>query len=347
MKAIHRTLSVIMAILVVSTTPRAAERPRLVVVIAIDQMRGDHLTKYAPLYGEGFKRLSTEGVHYLTADLNYAGTATGPGHATLGTGTYPWKSGIVANNFTERSTGKKVYCVADSTAGPVDGLGGKMSPRNLLSPGFTDWVKAASPASRVVSLSYKDRAAVLMGGRRPDAAYWFDRSAGRMGSSSYYMSTLPAWVREFNGSGWIEQHLPGAWTRLLPDSVYERFGPDDMPGEPLWLGTRTFPHVIEPGNKVGRLFSTPWGNDYLLDFAKAAIAGEGLGTREAVDVLWISLSTTDDIGSEFGPSSHEMIDNLVRIDRALGGFLAYLEKRFGRDGVTVALSGDHGVMQMP
>lgn len=326
---------------------RAGTPPKLIVVVAIDQMRGDHLTRYASLYTAGFTRLTTEGLYFPVADLNYAGTATGPGHATLGTGVYPWKSGIVANKYVERATGAKVYCVADSLAAPVDGLCGSMSPRNLLVPGFTDWLKNASPRSRVISISYKDRAAVLMGGKKPDGAYWFDRVAGGMGTSSYYMGRLPGWVREFNASGWIEAHLPSAWTKLLCEEAYTRFGPDDMQGEPLWQGTRTFPHAIEPHRKVARLFSTPWGNEYLLDFARAAIAAEKLGRGTQPDVLWVSLSTTDDIGSEFGPNSHEMIDNLVRIDRALGGFLAYLDATFGRGGAVVALSGDHGVMQMP
>lgn len=343
----RRIITSLFTLVLLTVALHAGPNPKLVVVVAIDQMRGDHLTRYASLYTGGFTRLTAEGVYYPTADLNYAGTATGPGHATLGTGVYPWKSGIVANRYVERATGNKVYCVADSLAGPVDGLGGSVSPRNLMVPGFTDWLKSASPRSRVLSVSYKDRAAVLMGGKRPDAAYWFDRTAGGMATSSYYMPRLPEWVREFNGSGWIDRHLPAAWTKLLPDEAYDRFGPDDMQGEPFWQGTRTFPHAIEPDRRVGRLFSTPWGNDYLLDFAKAAIAGEKLGQGVQVDLLWISLSTTDDIGSEFGPDSHEMIDNLVRIDRALGGFLHYLETTFGPGGVVLALSGDHGVMQMP
>lgn len=322
-------------------------QPRLIVFLAIDQMRADHLTRFAPLYRHGFKRLLEEGIHFENADLNYSGSSTGPGHATLATGTYPWKSGIVSNSYTDRATGKRVYCVADSTAGPVDGYGGMMSPRNLLVKGFGDWLKATSPASKVVSISYKDRAAILMGGKNPDAAYWYDRTSGRMASSSYYLPVLPGWVRQFNNSGWIAAHLPAQWTRLGPDSVYDIYGPDNMAGESLWSGQRTFPHPIEPGEESKRLFDTPWGNDYLFDFARAALQGEQLGKREAVDVLWISLSATDNVGSAFGPGSHEMIDNLLRIDLGLGKFLADLDSLFGRGGVFLALSGDHGVMPLP
>jgi predicted AlkP superfamily pyrophosphatase or phosphodiesterase len=337
----------LMLLVILPVGIQAADRPQLIVIISIDQMRADLLTRYASLYEQGFKRLMTEGVFFKHADLNYAGTATGPGHASLGTGVYPWKNGIVGNSYVERATGKKIYCVSDSAAEPVEGDGGKMSPGNLLVPGFGDWLKAASPTSRVFSLSYKDRAAILMGGQNANAAFWYDRKSGRMVTSSYYRTSLAPWTKEFNTSGWIAKNLPGQWTKLLPEIAYERFGPDDMPGESLWQGKRTFPHAITPGKETGQLFATPWGNDYLLDFASAAMNGEQLGKRGIVDLLCISLSTTDNIGGEFGPNSHEMIDNLVRIDRALGKFLAKLETSFGRGGVIVALSGDHGVMPLP
>jgi len=222
-----------------------------------------------------------------------------------------------------------------------------MSPRNLLATGFGDWLKAASPRSKVISLSYKDRAAILMGGKGPDAAFWYDRKSGRMTSSSFYMATLPDWARRFDGGVWRSQHLPNLWNRLRADSVYTRFGPDDMAGEHPWQGKRTFPHAIEPGKEIGLLFSTPWGNDFLLDFARAAIRGEQLGKRGPVDLLCISLSTTDNIGGDFGPDSHEMIDNLLRLDLALGGFLSDLDTTFGREGYMLALTGDHGVMPLP
>jgi predicted AlkP superfamily pyrophosphatase or phosphodiesterase len=322
-------------------------RPQLVVILSIDQMRAEYLVRYASLYEKGFARLLREGVHFRTADLGYAGSSTGPGHATLGTGVYPWKSGIVANNYTERVTGRKVYCVADSLAEPVEGDGGRMSPRNLKATGLSDWLKSASSGSRVISISYKDRAAILMGGKRPDAAYWYDRRSGRMSSSSYYVPALPAWMGEFNASGWISKNLPRAWVKLRADSEYATFGPDDMPGETAWDGKRTFPHAIHPGREIDQLFNTPWGNDFLFDAARAAIRGEQLGKRGAVDLLWLSLSATDNIGSDFGSGSHEMIDNLLRLDAALGRFLADMESSHGPGGFMLVLTGDHGVMPLP
>ena len=344
-----RTLFILVA-LYLAAPARAEVNPsptHLVVILSIDQMRADHLTRYAPLYQHGFARLLREGVHFRTADLNYAGSSTGPGHATLGTGKYPWKSGIVANTYRERATGRRVYCGEDSMAEPIEGDGGRMSPRNLLATGLGDWLKAASPGSKVISISYKDRAAVLMGGKHPDAAYWYDKRSGRMTSSSYYVSALPAWMKEFNASGWVTKNLPRTWTRLRPDSVYARFSPDDMPGETPWNGSRSFPHEIQPGREIARLFSTPWGNDFLFDVARAAVDGEQLGKRGTVDLLWLSLSTTDGIGSDFGPDSHEMIDNLLRLDAGLGRFLADLESTHGPGGFLFVLSGDHGVLRLP
>ncbi len=328
-------------------TGKDTVRPRLVIILSIDQMRADYLVRYAPLYEHGFARLLREGIRFRMAELNYAGSSTGPGHATLGTGRYPWKHGIVSNNYTERATGRRIYCVADSLAEPIGGDGGGMSPRNLLLPALGDWLKSASPRSRVISISYKDRAAILMGGKHPDAAYWYDRHSGRMSSSSYYLPALPVWMEEFNAAGWITKNLPRVWTRLRPDSVYTAFGPDDMPGETLWDGKRTFPHVIEPGREIGRLFSTPWGNDFLFDVARAAVRGEQLGRRGTTDLLWLSLSATDNIGGDFGTGSHEMIDNLLRMDISLGRFLADLESSHGPDGFMLVLSGDHGVMPLP
>lgn len=162
---IKRALSLGLGLLVAVAvgTGQEPHRPRLVVILSIDQMRAEYLVRYASLYEKGFARLLREGVHFRTADLGYAGSSTGPGHATLGTGVYPWKSGIVANNYTERVTGRKVYCVADSLAEPIEGEGGRLSPRNLKVTGLTDWLKSASPGSRAISISYKDRAAILMG----------------------------------------------------------------------------------------------------------------------------------------------------------------------------------------
>jgi predicted AlkP superfamily pyrophosphatase or phosphodiesterase len=326
---------------------RATEQPRLVVFISIDQFRADHLERYAREYSAGFKTLTSEGIWFTQAFLNYAISSTGPGHATLSTGVYPWKSGIVSNNWRDRTTKQKMYCVEDSTALPVDGEGGGRSPRNLLTTAVGDWLQSASPTSRVVSISYKDRAAILMGGKKPSNAFWYDRATGHMVTSSYYTRTLPTWVKAFNDADWIGHNTPASWTKLKDESVYAAYGPDNFPGEAISRGTSAFPHPINPEKRTSQVFDTPFGNTMLLDFARAAIRGEQLGKRGVPDLLCISLSTTDNIGGNFGPNSHEMIDNLIRLDGNFSSFLGELVSTVGREHLLVVLSGDHGVMPLP
>jgi len=326
---------------------RASEAPKLIVFISIDQMRADHLERYAKEYSAGFKRLTTEGVWYSNADLGYANTSTAPGHATMATGVYPWKSGIVGNSYSDRIANRRVYSVEDTTAMPVDGEGGKRSPRNLLALTIGDWLKGGSSLSRVVSMSYKDRAAILMGGHKADGAYWYERTKGRMMTSTYYAAALPGWARSFNEGKWIEKNVPDSWIRLKPAAVYEQYGPDALEGEGLWDGKTTFPHVFNTEKKAAQVFDSPYGNLMLLDFALRAIEGEKLGQRGATDLLCISLSTTDNIGSTFGPNSQEMVDNLIRLDLALGEFFNDLVARLGKQNILVVLAGDHGVMPLP
>jgi predicted AlkP superfamily pyrophosphatase or phosphodiesterase len=335
------------AVLLLASLAVSAERPRLIVFLSIDQMRADHLKRYASEYTGGFKRLLSEGVVYLNADLNYSNTSTGPGHATLSTGVYPWKSGIVGNSYIDRTNDRRTYSVEDSTAQKVDGDGGARSPKNLLVTTIGDWLKASSPESKIVSLSYKDRAAILLGGHKAKYAFWYDRNVGRMVTSSYYGTSIPAWAKSFNESGWIKKNVPPVWTKLKDEAVYAKYGPDELEGEEVWNGSTSFPHRLEENKVVNRFFSTPWGNTYLLDFARAALKGENLGSGNVTDLLCISLSTTDAIGSESGPNSHEMIDNLLRLDLDLGSFLADLESAFGKGNVLFVLGGDHGVMQLP
>jgi len=326
---------------------QATDAPRLVVFISIDQMRADHLERYRQLYTAGFQRMLSEGTAFSNAGLNYAVSATGPGHATLSTGVYPWKSGIVSNNWTDRVTNHKVYCVEDSTALPVEGDGGGRSPQLLNATTLGDWLQTASPRSKVVSLSYKDRAAILMGGKQPTGAFWYDRKTGRMVTSSYYLNRIPGWARTFNAGGWVAHHTPAAWTKLKAEQVYTPFGPDTLAGEEPWNGKTSFPHAFDPRSINAGTFDSPFGNSLLLDFSRAALHGEELGQRGVTDLLCISLSPTDNIGASFGPNSHEMIDNLLRLDGTLGDFIADLEATLGREKLLVVLSGDHGVMQLP
>ena len=323
------------------------QKPKLIVFISIDQMRPDYFERFEQQFAGGFKRLYSEGVVFTNATLNYATTETGPGHATLSTGSYPGTSGIHANEWYDPKTKKQIYCVEDSTAKPVDGEGGGYSPKNLVVTALGDWLKEESLTSKVVTASSKDRAAILMGGKRANYAFWYDRKTGRMVTSAYYTKKIPDWAKKFNDGNWIEKNLPGSWWKLKPSGDYESDGPDELQGEMIWGMSSSFPHQFAMEKKGDQVLTSPWGDMLTLDFARAAIEGENLGQRAATDLLCIALSCTDYVGHSFGPNSHEIHDHLLRLDQALGSFFNDLEKTVGASNVLFVLSADHGVMPLP
>ncbi len=323
------------------------DSPRLVILIAIDQMRADYVERFEGEFTGGLRRLCREGLVFTQADLNYASSETGPGHAALATGSYPRTNGILSNEWPDRFSQRQVYCVGDTSAKAVDQEGGKKSPRNLAVTGLGDWLQAASPQSKVVSVAVKDRAAVLMGGQRPEAVFWYSSETGHMVTSDYYLETLPDWVKQFNASNWVGANVPAVWAKLKEEKVYAQYGPDEMPGEFVWGETTTFPHAFQPGREKKQMLTSPWGDMMILDFAAAAIRAEKIGQRGQTDFLAIGLSCTDYVGHAFGPDSHEMHDHLLRLDRALGEFLQLVERTVGEGKYLVALSADHAVLPLP
>jgi predicted AlkP superfamily pyrophosphatase or phosphodiesterase len=310
-------------------------------------MKAEYLEWYKGELTEGFARLLSEGTTYANADLNYAPSETGPGHAALGTGSYPMHTGITENSSIDPASGKDVYCVEDTSAHSVDGYGGGASPNSLMVTGLADWWKSAFPASKVIAASIKDRAAILMSGKKPDQVYWYDRKSGRMVTSDHYVAHLPAWVQTFDTSDWVSRHMPDSWTKLLPDSIYTQYGPDEMAGERRTDGSTSFPHAYRPERKKQQLPSGPYGDEMVLDFARAAIKSEKLGQRNIPDLLILSLSCTDYIGHAYGGNSHEMIDQMVRLDRELGKFISDAEDLIGSGSLLVALSADHAALPLP
>lgn len=326
-----------------------ADPPRLVLVLVVDQLRQDRLDPALP---GGLGRLAREGRVFADARIDHAHTETCPGHVTILTGVHPGRAGVPGNQFVDRATGRVVYCVEDPE-GRHREIGGEAarSPGLIRVDALGDWLRRAHPKARVFAVSAKDRAAILLGGRRPDGAFWIDsrRSAG-FTTSRYYRADLPAWVRAFNGEGEAGRgflaELPDAWVH--PSSAPGARA-DDFPGESPRYGT-TSPHPLADGDPltaVARLLATPFVDEVTLDFALELLRREGLGRDGVADLLAVSLSATDMVGHLYGPESQEARDTLHRVDGALGRFLDAVESEVGPGRTVVALTSDHGVMPLP
>lgn len=328
-----------------------AAAPKLVVTILVDQLRADYLERFHDQFTtNGFRLFTERGAHFTFARYNFYPTITAPGHATYLSGTTPSGHGIVANEWFDRNTRKAVYCCEDTSVSGVGATSDKMrvSPKNFTGSNFSDQMRLHH-RSKVVGVSMKDRSAILPAGKKPAGAYWFDSKSGAFVTSTYYMSELPAWVKAFNERKRPAEFVGQTWDRLLDAKHY--LWSDDTPGEGTLTGekTSTFPHVVKPSASEGfeTFMPTPFGNQLLAEFARAAIEGERLGAGPQPDVLCVSFSSLDYCGHKFGPYSHEAQDITLRLDRQLGEFFAYLDGKFGLGNVVVALTADHGVAPTP
>ncbi|QEC53341.1 type I phosphodiesterase/nucleotide pyrophosphatase [Anseongella ginsenosidimutans] len=340
--------------LILSIPAWAQERPKLVVGIVVDQMRYDYLYRYYDKYSEnGLKKLMTEGFNCRNNHYNYIPTYTGPGHASIYTGTSPAINGIAGNDWYDRYKDDMMYCAEDKTVSSVgsDSDAGQMSPRNLLASTITDQLRLASnKRSKVVGVSLKDRGSILPAGHMPTAAYWFDSSNGAFISSTYYMNELPGWVKKFNSRDLAKKYLSQKWKTLLPIDEYIESTADDKPYENTLSGEEkpVFPHKLKYSDTdYGIIRSTPFGNSISKDFAIAAIEGEDMGEDEITDFLALSFSSTDYVGHGFGPYSVEAQDTYLRLDRDIAELLEYLDKRIGKENVLVFLTADHGAADVP
>ena len=332
-------------------------RPKLVVGIVIDQMRYDYISKYYSKFSEnGFKKLIKQGFSCKNTNYNYSPTYTGPGHASIYTGTTPAFHGIVGNDWFVRNTNRPTYVTDDPTVQTVgDGSekAGKMSPRNLLASTIGDELRLYSNLkSKVISIALKDRAAILPGGHLSTGSYWFDSGTGNFISSTFFMKELPGWVNDFNAQHLAGKYLSKPWNTLLPIAQYTESASDDNPYEGLYPGETkpVFPHNL-PGmyskNDYGIIRSTPFGNSITKDIALAAIKGENLGKGDFTDLLAISFSATDYVGHKMGPQSVEIEDTYLRLDRDIAEILTYLDKNYGKDNVLLFLTADHAAAYVP
>ncbi|HSG07492.1 MAG TPA: alkaline phosphatase family protein [Longimicrobiales bacterium] len=332
-----------------------AEGPALVVMISVDQLRADLVDRYAPAFDGGFKQLLEKGYRFTGASHAHAVTETAAGHAALSTGVFPSRSGIVSNSWAQRagSNWASMYAVAD-TLSPILGVQGVegRSPANLIRTGLADWVLAADPEARAVSLSAKDRAAITMAGRSRAEVYWLLAPLGRFVTSSYYRDKYPKWVTGFNERRMPEILGDTLWTEQVPERYRHLARADSAPYEGDGLHT-TFPHAAALEADPGVQYYNSWAlaqpraDRAVQLLAQEAVKELKLGQRGHVDYLGLSFSSTDYVGHAFGPFSREQFDNLMKLDRELGELFAYLDAEVGKGRWVVGLSADHGVMTMP
>jgi predicted AlkP superfamily pyrophosphatase or phosphodiesterase len=343
------------------TGTSSGTRPRLVLLIVVDQFRYDFLDRFNDLFvPNGLKRLMRDGASWIQANYDHMPTYTAPGHATLMTGAWPAETGIVANDWPDRDGGRFVTSVSDTTAVLLGGEVGDAaaSPRRLMVSTLGDELRLeTNDRSKVIGISVKDRSAILPAGRHANAAYWFNQRNGRMVSSNYYLNQLPAWVQSFNDSRPADKFYGARWERLLPESEYlKRAGLDS----PVWenIGkppgdTNAFPHTITGGAPSPNssfylaLDYTPFSNDILLSFTQQAITNEKLGEDSDADVLSISFSANDYVGHRYGPYSQEAMDMTLRVDRSIAALLDFVNARVGLQNTLVVFTADHGVAPIP
>ncbi len=330
---------------------------RLVVMIVIDQFRGDYPGAYQRHFVEGgFKRLMHDGAWLTNAHLQYGCTATGPGHATLGTGAYPSEHGIVGNNWiVPKAGGNLEYCCNGGECKLV-GLAPHMadsarSPETLKVATLGDRMKEHfGDKCQVWGTALKDRAAILTTGRKANGAIWWHPATGNFVSSTYYGVKLPSWVEAFNQERFVDRYFGKKWDRLLEGSNYPtRFL--NGGGEDVWRKhhPNAFPKTLGEGQSspnvayYAALYASPFGNDIVVELARRAIKAQSLGSDEYPDLLSICLSSNDVVGHQYGPDSDEVMDCSIRTDRQLADFFEWLDREVGLKNCIVALSSDHGV----
>ena len=328
--------------LVLAGLPRATQaqaapkKPALVVLVTIDQFRGDFLDRFGSQFTGGIARLVRGGAVFTNAHHDHAITETAPGHATLLAGRFPRSTRIMMNSIG----------VAD-TAAPLlaGGYGTGASPRRFSGTTLADWLRGANAQTRVLSVSMKDRAAILPIGRSRSDVYWYSPD-GRFVTSKYYGDSLPGWVNRFNDGGMSQSYGGKQWTLLLPESAYPE--PDSVPVESDGEGF-TFPHSLPADgfDAASMVRTTPFIDDLVVAFALDGVTSLKLGTGPGTDLLAVSLSATDVIGHRFGPDSREMHDQVLRVDRAVGTLIDSLFKLRDSTTITIAFSADHGAGTIP
>ena len=340
-----------------AATPPPAQ-PKLVVVLVVDGLPSEQVQRYREQFGQGgFRRLLTQGASFSNAHQAHGVTVTAAGHASLLTGAYPYQHGIINNNWIDPLTHASVYCTEDTAytyigeeTKPADGT----SPARLRVGTLGDELRYANGnQSKVVTVSGKDRGAILLGGKT-GTAYMYMEKSGNFASSTYYMASHPQWVQRYQAAKPQDRYYGKSWTPLLADSAYAQDAGEELyPAKPGVSYRFPFSFYSESGNLdtdyYNRLRASPFLDELTFDFARAAIEGENLGKNPAgvPDLIGVSLSAHDYINHAYGPESKMSHDHLQRLDRMLASFLGYLDQRVGAGNVMVVLTADHGFPNTP
>ena len=335
-----------------------SEKPRLIVCMVVDQLRYDYIHRYWDKFGEeGIRRLVTSGTFCKNAAYDYLINQTAVGYATISTGALPSHHGIISNNWYNNLQEEVVYCVADGETRTVGGNfeSGQFSPRQMLASTIGDEIRLSTNfRSKVIGLALDNSAAILSAGHSANYAFWYDNLSGGWISSSYYMDSLPGWVRQFNEKKLAEAYLDRTWEPLLPLSEYVESASDTSEFETGIEGRSVFPYDLEKISQPRRnernfriLKYTPYGNVYTRDFATAVVINEELGQDDHTDYLSIGFSANEYIGKHFGSNSVEMQDAMLRLDQEIAHFMNFIENQVGDQNTLFILTADHGLAYQP
>lgn len=338
---------------------KKAVKPKLVILISVDQMRADYIERFKSEMPFMYEEFYNNGLNYLNTHHYHAKTTTAAGHATLATGCLPCTHGIVDNNVYVRTTGKTEYSILDTTI-TFQGLDSctlqKVSASKLQKPTIGDYLKMNDSLSKSFSVALKDRSSILMGGHLANRAFWFDAKSTQMVSTDYYADPFPKWVSAFRADSLYKKEIDQGWLCTNSISLTNSIVLDNDSAR-YECGTfhPWFPHTLgsidkarQGENPIGTfMWNTPYGDEFALRFAEKLIMNNNLGADEHTDMLCLGLSAADVIGHQFGPDSYEIADYYSRLDIYLKNFTIMLDKTIGKSNYIIALTADHGVVPMP
>lgn len=347
------SISILLLFICSLNTHAQKNKPKIVVGIVIDQMCYEYLYRFQENYSKkGFVEVMKNGTNCRNVEYNYIPTYTGPGHASIYSGTTPNNHGIIGNSWYDRENKHLVNCVGDASSYSIgsNSIYGNCSPHRLKSYTVTDQLKLTYPESKVISISIKDRGAILPGGHKSDGSYWFDYQSGKFITSSFFKNELPTWLLNFNNNKNCFTYAK-TWQPLLEPEKYSSKDKSNyeviLPGKANAQFPYDIKNLISINNNLHAFTISPFANTLLTDLAIEAIQGEALGRTKNTDMICISYSSTDIAGHAFGPYSKEIEDMYIRLDLEISRLLKFLNKRYGKKGYVLFMTADHGVVPVP